>query len=246
MKTPKNTIVPATKMEGIVTVETDIAVKLSLNEILEIIVEEKNAERQVYRQEVGDFLKQCHATLRENTILAFKENFSKELEGLTKLFGEPKYVFHSTIVNCVWENCHFIPFKPQHCGTIPRNVSDAQQELCNLSGVSINELTAQNNSLIINGGIGYFQQPYHYNQVQNGYGFLLHDINLKQVRITINKELVSKKSMTNQEIYDRVNELIVIPENITSKVDGYKKIISDYYNQTPKQIIKFWKETKQI
>jgi hypothetical protein len=48
------------------------------------------------------------------------------------------------------------------------------------------------------------------------------DVNLKQVRISVNKELLSKKTMTNQEIYTKVKELITLPKELLEEIESMR------------------------
>ena len=236
-----------TKMLGTASLENDISVKLSLNELLEIVVEEKNAERAQYRKSLLTFQHELFQQLEGNIKKAFRKQFSKELITFEKLFGETRFNINVTAfsINAYWREATFNPLgvsidnrhlNYQVISTHINNGNWHHNHNQNLTDLQSLALFAQDPRG--------FQHAYHPNQLDKM--TILFDINLKDIRIKVNKELLSRKSMTNQEIYERVTELVAIPDEIKNYVADLKKTLTESYGLSPEEIIQSWKASKQI
>lgn len=219
-------------MLGTVNLENDIAVKLSLNELLEIVVDEKNTERTQFRRSLSSFRSELLDQFKENLEEAFKKQFSKELKVLETLFGEPTYTINtnSYVVSVSWKENTFYPLNNLNFQQIAVALfNNFHAVTCSIDIFCLDPRDIQG-----------------YSRTQLGKSKILDDINLKEIRIKVNKELLTRKSMTNQEIYERVTELVAIPNEIITHVDELKNNLKKVYGLSVEEIIKIWKNTKKV
>jgi hypothetical protein len=180
-------------LTGTTTVNPDLTVNLTLNDLLEIIVEEENEYRKTIWERCElihpDF--HCAAKFQTEFEAFIKTKFKKVIADLSTHFGNIRSIGFENYSKEIYLDFPKARIVTKYCYVNNSNLTNVINFLYKTSGNKFNKSN-------------------------------IPDVNLKQVRISVNKELLSKKTMTNQEIYTKVKELITLPKELLEEIESMR------------------------